>query len=89
MSNVNANQDNTQYSLYYYDSCPFCARVLRSLQGLKVNVELRNVFSDASYRNELQKATRRTTVPCLRIDNGKDTEWMFESMDIIRYLQSL
>ena len=82
-------ENTTQYSLYYYDSCPFCARVLRSLNQVKVDVELRNVMSDSNHRSALQQATGRTTVPCLRIDNGTDSEWMFESMDIIRFLQSL
>lgn len=89
MSNKPVVTENTQFSLYYYDSCPFCARVLRALQGVNVKVELRNVFSDQNHRNDLQKATKRTTVPCLRIDNGSDSQWMFESMDIIRFLQSL
>jgi glutaredoxin 2 len=82
-------ENTTQYSLYYYDSCPFCARVLRSLNQVKVDVELRNVMSDSNHRSALQQATGRTTVPCLRIDNGTDSEWMFESMDIMRFLQSL
>lgn len=88
MSNNSAAQ-GTKYSLYYYDSCPFCARVLRSLQGVNVKVELRNILSDSKHRTALQKATKRTTVPCLRIDNGSDSQWMFESMDIMRFLQSL
>jgi glutaredoxin 2 len=82
-------ENTTQYSLYYYDSCPFCARVLLSLNQVKVDVELRNVMSDSNHRSALQQATGRTTVPCLRIDNGTDSEWMFESMDIMRFLQSL
>jgi glutaredoxin 2 len=82
-------ENTIQYSLYYYDSCPFCARVLRSLNQVKVDVELRNVMSDSNHRSALQQATGRTTVPCLRIDNGTDSEWMFESMDIMRFLQSL
>ena len=82
-------ENTTQFSLYYYDSCPFCARVLRSLNQVKVDVELRNVMSDSNHRSALQQATGRTTVPCLRIDNGTDSEWMFESMDIMRFLQSL
>ncbi len=82
-------QTNTQYSLYYYDSCPFCVRVVRSLQGVQVDVELRNIMSDSNHRNALQKATGRTTVPCLRIDKGSKSQWMFESMDIMRFLQSL
>ena len=89
MSNKPVVSENTQFSLYYYDSCPFCARVLSSLRNIKVNVELRNIASDPNHRNALHKATRRTTVPCLRIDNGKDSQWMFESMDIMRFLQSL
>ncbi len=80
---------NTQYSLYYYNSCPFCVRVLRVLQGLNVEVELRDILSDSSHRNALQAATGRSMVPCLRIDKGDDSQWMFESMDIIRFLQTL
>jgi glutaredoxin 2 len=79
----------TQYSLYYYNSCPFCVRVLRVLQGLEIDVELRDILSDSTHRNALQAATGRTMVPCLRIDKGEKSQWMFESMDIIRYLQSL
>ena len=82
-------QSNIQYSLYYYDSCPFCVRVLRSLQSLSVDVELRNILSDTQHRTALQQATGRSMVPCLRIDNGSDSQWMFESMDIMRFLQSL
>lgn len=85
----NSSNSGLKYSLYYYDACPFCARVLRSLANVKVDVEKRNIMSNSQFRNELQQATRRTTVPCLRIDNGSESQWMFESMDIIRYLQSL
>jgi glutaredoxin 2 len=89
MSNKQTESSNTQYSLYYYDSCPFCVRVLRSLQSLSVDVELRNILSETRHRTALQQATGRSMVPCLRIDNGSDSQWMFESMDIIRFLQSL
>jgi glutaredoxin len=81
--------NNIQYSLYYYDSCPFCVRVLRTLNQIKVDVELRNIMSDSTHRSALQQATGRSSVPCLRIDNGSKSEWMFESMDIMRFLQSL
>ncbi len=89
MSNTQSSAAGTQYSLYYYDSCPFCARVLRSLKGLKVEVKLCNTMSDPKHRNALQKATGRSTVPCLRIETGSESKWMFESMDIMRFLQSL
>lgn len=78
-----------KFALYYYDACPFCQRVLRALPSLKVEVEKRNVMTNREYREEHYQATGRTTVPCLRIedDNGQTT-WMFESLDIIRYLQN-
>ncbi|UXD87148.1 glutaredoxin family protein [Thalassolituus hydrocarboniclasticus] len=77
-----------KYALYYYDACPFCQRVLRALPGVKVEVEKRNVLTNQEFRKQQYAATGRTTVPCLLIsDNGKET-WMFESADIIRFLQS-
>lgn len=84
-----SKHQSVQYSLYYYDSCPFCVRVLRTLQGLDIEVELCNILSDSRHRTKLQQATGRTTVPCLRIEKGNDSQWMFESMDIIRFLQTL
>ena len=78
------------YALYYYDMCPFCQMVLRSLPGLNVEVEKRNVLQNPEYRQQQQKATGRTTVPCLLITNEQGEEqWMFESRDIIQYLNSL
>lgn len=78
-----------KYALYYYDACPFCQRVLHALPKVKVEVEKRNVMTNRAYSDQQYKATGRTTVPCLLIDdNGKET-WMYESADIIRFLQGL
>jgi len=78
-----------KYALYYYDSCPFCQRVLRVLPNVNVPIEKRNVAQHAHFRNEQYAATHRTTVPCLLIEDGDQQQWMFESADIIRYLQTL
>lgn len=78
-----------QYALYYYDSCPFCQRVLMAIQSLNVNVEKRNVINNPEFRQQQLEATKRTTVPCLLIKDGDHEEWMFESGDIIRYLKSV
>jgi glutaredoxin len=88
MSKTQASPTDTQYSLYYFASCPFCARVLRTLEGLNIDVELRDISADPIHRNTLQKGTGRSTVPCLRIDTGAESQWMFESSDITRFLQS-
>ena len=80
---------SVQYSLYYFDACPFCQLVLRSLPSVKVEIELRNTINDPKHRNDLIAGGGRSMVPCLRIDKGEDTQWLYESMDIIKFLKSL
>lgn len=77
-----------KFALYYTETCPYCVRVLMALNSIKVEVEKRSLRADPKWRQELSQATGRTTVPCLKITdkNGKE-QWMFESADIIRYLQ--
>ncbi len=77
------------YALYYYDSCPFCQRVLFALPKVNVEVEKRNVLKNPEYRQQQLKATGRTQVPCLLIENEGKEQWLYESGDIIQYLQSL
>ena len=78
------------YSLYYYDSCPFCQMVLRVLPSLNVYIEKRNILKNESYRLEQANATGRNQVPCLRVESeAGEVEWIFESADIIRYIRRL
>jgi len=76
-------------ALYYFDGCPFCVRVLRAIDTLRLDVELRNIYEDRQHFDDLRAARGRTTVPVLRItsSDGKD-RWMPESADIVRYLQA-
>ena len=56
----------------------------------KVPVEVRDIDSDVVAREQLQAATGRTTVPCLRIESeGSAVTWMHESRDIIGYLREV
>jgi glutathione S-transferase len=77
-----------QLSLYHFDACPYCQRVRQAMQRLHVDLELRDVRNQPSFREELVAATGRGTVPCLRIeeDSGK-SRWMHESADIIAFLE--
>jgi len=77
-----------RYQLYKYDSCPFCRRVLRFLETKQIPVELRDIHRDPGAMQELARGGGRTTVPCLRIDTGTETRWMYESLDIISYLEA-
>ncbi len=77
-------------SLYEYPSCPFCGLVLRAIDALGADVELRDVMADSDYLRELVEATGRQTVPCLRIESDTgEVEWMHESRDIVAYLQTI
>jgi glutathione S-transferase len=75
-------------SIYGYPQCPYCQRVLRAVEALGLDIELRNTMSDAEYRAELYQATGRMTVPVLRIDAGPEqVDWLPESVDIVDYLE--
>lgn len=74
-------------ALYYYDSCPFCIRVLMAIRQLGLDIELRNILSDPQHRADLTAARGRATVPVLRISADGGDEWMPESVDIVAYLR--
>ena len=74
------------YELYKTDLCGFCYRVRHWMDANGIEIPLRDVNQDQEAFRELLQGGGRTTVPCLKIQRGDEVEWMFESMDIIRYL---
>ena len=78
-----------QLALYYFDGCPYCVRVLRAIDVLRLDVELRNIYEERRHLDDLLAVRGRTTVPVLRITSPDGEErWMPESADIVRYLQA-
>ena len=75
-------------ALYHFDSCVFCARVRKTIARLRLNIELRDILQDARHRRELAAGGGHTTVPCLRVIEGGQASWLYESADIIAYLVS-
>lgn len=57
---------------------------MKVIDKLKIKVELKNIDTDESSLERLNKDTGKKTVPCLYIDNKP----MFESLDIIEYLEA-
>lgn len=81
------NTNTTKLALYYFDSCPYCAKTRRSIDKLNIEVELRNIEINHQHRIELHQGGHKTQVPCLRIDDTNNgTQWLYESDDIIQYL---
>jgi len=85
---LNKTPDPVPLALYYYPTCPYAAMVVRVIEDMGLDIELRNIFADPRWRQELIEGGGRRTVPCLRIEH-EDTpvEWMYESYDIIDYLK--
>ena len=66
----------------------YCSRVLRAVDRLSLEIEVRNIWEDPRYERELMDATGRRVVPVLAIGEGEgERTWMAESRDIIRFLE--
>lgn len=75
-------------ALYYFPSCPFCKRVLNAIDGVGINVDLRDIHADSQHWDALVAARQRPTVPVMLITSSEgDQRWMPESRDIIAYLE--
>ncbi|MCW8886022.1 MAG: glutathione S-transferase N-terminal domain-containing protein [Motiliproteus sp.] len=75
-------------ALYQYQACPFCVKVRRSMKRHSLNIELRDVKRDQTFREELVEQGGQLKVPCLKIiDDDGESRWMYESNDIISYLE--
>ncbi len=80
---------NESYVLYQTDICPFCAMVRRFLDTKGIELPTRNTQHEPGAREELIAGGGKATVPCLKItDESGAVQWMYESMDIMRYLDA-
>ena len=72
-------------SLYYSPYCFFCHKVLGYMSKNNIEIELKNT-SDRENAAALMQGGGKTQVPCLRIEDDSQVQWMYESNDIIAYL---
>ncbi len=81
--------EEDKLALYHFNGCPFCSMVRSAVDNLSIEVELRDIFENPQYRDDLIKARGRATVPVLRISSPDgDERWMPESRDIVHYLET-
>jgi glutaredoxin len=74
--------------MYQFLTCPFCIRTRRTIRQLALNIETRDALRHEPSRQELLQGGGQIKVPCLRIRDAQGNhEWLYESADIIRYLQ--
>lgn len=78
----------SQLALYQFRACPFCIKVRKEMARLGLNIARRNAQHNQRHRNELETAGGKIKVPCLRIETANaEVQWLYESADIIAYLQ--
>jgi len=76
-------------ALYQFKTCPFCVKVRREMRRLSLNIDLLDARNDAQHRAALLEGGGKPVVPCLKItDVAGNSEWMYESADIIKYLHT-
>ena len=80
-------QQARKMSLYQFKRCPFCVRTRRTIHRLNLPIELRDASRGSVYRNELESEGGKIKVPCLRIEENGHTQWLYESTDIIAFLE--
>ena len=62
--------------------------MLRTIDSLGLEIELRNTLAEPEHRRDLVEAVGRGTVPVLRIEREEGgVQWLPESADIVRYLE--
>ena len=80
------NEEVKSIKLYQFYACPFCIKTRRVIKRLNLPIETRNAQS-GQYRAELLAGGGEVKVPCLKIESDEGVQWMYESADIIQYLE--
>jgi len=84
---LEVNRKVAAMSVYQFFTCPFCIKTRRAIHRLNIPIEYRDAqVRGGEHRNALEQEGGQIKVPCLRIDDGDITTWLYESKDIIAYL---
>tara|TARA_R110000868_G_scaffold138605_6_gene352831 strand:- start:80 stop:451 length:372 start_codon:yes stop_codon:yes gene_type:complete len=74
-------------SLYQFFACPFCIKTRRAMYKMNLPIVKRNASQGSPYREELLQGGGKIQTPCLRIEKDDGVEWLYESSEIISYLE--
>ena len=75
-------------TLYHYRACPFCVKVRRALARLGASVAMVDAKRDTEAAEQLLAGGGRLKVPCLRIEQQGEVRWLYESNDIIAFIET-
>lgn len=74
-------------TLYQFKACPFCVKVRRAAKRNTLNIRYADAKNDPQHRQALFTQGGKVKVPCLRIAKDDQVQWLYESKNIIEYLQ--
>ena len=81
-------------ALYHFSTCPFCIKVRHEMARLSLPIPLRDAqhvpkhSDDPNHKADLLQGGGKVQTPCLRFEDAQGhVNWLYESNDIIQYLQ--
>jgi glutaredoxin len=74
-------------SLFQFFACPFCIKTRRAMHKLNLPIVKRNASQGSPFRDELLQGGGKVQTPCLRIEQDGTVQWLYDSSEIITYLQ--
>ena len=88
-SQAEVDQQCASIVLYQYKTCPFCIKVRQEMRRLALNVQKLDAQQPGDNRDALVSGGGKAKVPCLKLtDPAGQTQWLYESGEIITYLRS-
>jgi glutaredoxin len=82
---VIVDQQTQSLALYQYAACPFCVKVRREMRRQNLTINLVDAKQD-EHKSVLSDQGGKLQVPCLRIEQDGNTQWLYESKAITSYL---
>ncbi|HAU67643.1 MAG TPA: glutaredoxin [Gammaproteobacteria bacterium] len=74
-------------SLYQLYACPFCVKTRRAIHKLNVSLNLNDISKNQDHRTDLESGGGRIKVPCLKVEENNEVRWIYESNDIISFIE--
>lgn len=84
---IKIDLESKSLQLYQYPACPFCVKVRRAMRRQSLNITTVDA-KQAINKETLQTQGGKVKVPCLRIEEDNNVTWLYESNDIIDYLNN-
>lgn len=82
------DQRTRNLALYQFNTCPFCIKVRRQIKRQSLDIQLLDAQYNQQHRDELLNEGGEIKVPCLKMTSETgEASWLYESNDIIKYLQ--